>query len=164
MAIARRVAQYLQQQGIGYRLVDHPHTQSALQSARSAGVPPAQTAKAVVLQDHQGHLVMAVIPAAHRLLLGKLQRELECTLSLLPERALADLFDDCEVGAVPATGDPYHLTVVYDESLLSGGDLYLEGGDHCHLLQVPATAVPQLFHRAHHGRFSAPPRPDYGLH
>ena len=54
MAIARTLKSYLDERKIDYDTVPHSHTETAMDSATSAHVPPHQMAKAVVLEDEDG--------------------------------------------------------------------------------------------------------------
>jgi Ala-tRNA(Pro) deacylase len=44
------------------------------------------------------------------------------------------LFGDCETGAVPALGEAYGLKVIWDDELAYTADVYIEAGDHEHLI------------------------------
>ena len=66
MAIARTLMTYLEERDIRYGLVEHKHTETALDTAHAANVPAHQVAKAVVLCDDAGYVV-SVLPANHSL-------------------------------------------------------------------------------------------------
>jgi Ala-tRNA(Pro) deacylase len=57
-------------------------------------------------------------------------------LAMAEEEALAPLFDDCEVGAVPAVATAYGLETIWDETLAYAETVYFEGGDHTSLVRV----------------------------
>ncbi|MBY5993231.1 aminoacyl-tRNA deacylase [Ferrimonas balearica] len=162
MAVAIRVSDYLKTLGVQYQLVSHPHSQSAMQSAISAGVPARQTAKAVMLEDHEGRRVMAVVPAANRVILHKLNQQLGRELHIVPETKLKDTFDDCELGALPAVGDPYQVQAVYDDQLSDEAEIFMEAGDHENLIRIPKEAFMALVANHQHGRFSVNRAVDYG--
>lgn len=63
MTIATRLDQYLTDHNIHFQTVNHSHSHSSLQSGVSAGIPLMNLAKAVILEDHEGHHMMAVLPA-----------------------------------------------------------------------------------------------------
>ena len=75
MAIAITLKSYLDSHHIQYDTVEHVHTESAIDSAKSAHVPPHQMAKAVVLEDDAGYIV-SVLPSNNRLNLGWVNEEL----------------------------------------------------------------------------------------
>ncbi len=75
-------------------------------------------------------------------------------LGLATEGEIADLFDDCDLGAVPPVGAAYGLSVVLDESLVDAPEVYFEGGDHTTLVHVAGDAFGTLMSDARRGRFS----------
>jgi Ala-tRNA(Pro) deacylase len=75
-------------------------------------------------------------------------------VDLAGEEQVETLFPDCEPGSVPALGAAYGLDVVVDDSLARQQDLYLEGGDHAHLVHVSGIDFRKLTEGAQHGRFT----------
>jgi Ala-tRNA(Pro) deacylase len=130
------ITAYLGKRDVIYETLFHRHTLTAHQTASEARVPRHSMAKGVLFCDDDAY-VLAVVPAGRRVdaaalsaLLG--QRE----LALASEDELAWLFPDCELGAVPAVGAAYGLRSVVDLSLLVEDDVYLEAGDHQHLVRI----------------------------
>ncbi|USD37368.1 MULTISPECIES: aminoacyl-tRNA deacylase [Ferrimonas] len=162
MGIAISISEYLNQHHIPFRVVSHPYSESALQSAISAGIPQQQVAKAVMLQDHQGRQLMAVIPADRRLRLKRLGELLERDLSLMPEVEASQTFPDCQFGALPALGQAYHVPVVFDEVLQDQQQVFFEAGDHQLLVQLSQRDFGRVMAEDRHGRFSVQPTLDYG--
>jgi Ala-tRNA(Pro) deacylase len=97
MPIAKTLINYLQDRSVNYDLVEHAHTETAKESARSAYLPTHQVAKAIVLKDVNGYVV-SVVPANHSLEIGWVNDELGRNLSIANEKDLKILFDDCEPG------------------------------------------------------------------
>lgn len=143
MNLSAAVESYLDTRQLPFDLVVHPLSHSALQSARRAHVAPGLLAKAVVLQDRDRYL-MCVLPASHQLVLDWLNSALLSDYQLVPEAALAELFPDCDLGAVPAIGQAYGLPVLWDSSLSQVRELYLEAGDHRHLIHLNKLALKKL--------------------
>jgi Ala-tRNA(Pro) deacylase len=133
MAIAQTLIDYLEARGVTYSTVEHPHSATARESARSAHVPAHQVAKAVVLKDDTG-FVVSVLPANHTLEIDWVNQELERSLALASETEFKELFKDCELGAVPALSDAYGIQVIWDDDLQYTADIYIEAGDHEHLI------------------------------
>jgi Ala-tRNA(Pro) deacylase len=133
MAIANTLISYLQERGIQYDLVEHKHTATAVASAHAANVPAHQVAKAVVLCDDDGY-VLSVLPANHSLEINWVNRELGRNLQMAAEDEFKNLFADCEPGAVPALGEAYGVEVIWDDELAYTADIYIEAGDHEHLI------------------------------
>jgi Ala-tRNA(Pro) deacylase len=133
MAIAKTLMNYLEERGVNYDLVEHKHSATAIESAHSAHLPCHQVAKAVVLRDDQGY-VLSVLPSNHSLEISWVNAELDRNLEMAEEQEFKALFEDCEVGAVPALGEAYGIQVIWDDELQYTSDVYIEAGDHEHLI------------------------------
>jgi Ala-tRNA(Pro) deacylase len=153
MAIARRLQWYLDAKGVSYDVLPHPHSSSSLETARQAHVPADNVAKAVLLEDERGY-VMAVVPASHRIDLVRLNQQLHRELELAREREIADLFHDCERGALPPLGSPYRVPTVYDDALSTAPEVYFEAGDHEDVVHLRGGDFLRLLEGSLHGRFS----------
>jgi Ala-tRNA(Pro) deacylase len=154
MAIASTLKSYLDAHSVHFEMVEHAHTESAIDSAKSAHIPPHQMAKAVVLEDDDGYIV-SVVPSNNRLNLGWVNEELERDLKLATESALKSLFRDCATGAIPALSDAYGLKVIWDDQLKHASDIYIEAGDHEHLIHLRGEDFRQLMERLPHSVISA---------
>src|SRR5512144_389009 len=135
MPVATTLKAYLDQRGVTYDVVTHPPAASSLRTAEAAHLPGHRLAKAVVVGDEQGHLVV-VVPAPYAVDLGRLHRQFGRRLGLATEPELASLFPDCEPGVVPALGEAYGLETWWDRALLDAPEVFLEGGDHQTLLRI----------------------------
>jgi Ala-tRNA(Pro) deacylase len=153
MAIAVNLKKYLESQGIAYDVITHERATSMLEAAQSAGLPGDCVIKTVVLEDDGGYM-LAAVPASHHIRMGALRRALNRRAGLATEGEFADLFDDCELGAVPPVGAPYGLEVIVDDSLTDMPELYFEGGDHRTLVHVRHEAFERLMAGARHGRIT----------
>ena len=158
MTIAAKLKAYLDQRGVAYEVVTHPPAASSLRTAEAAHLPGHRLAKAVVVGDEQGHLIV-VIPAPFSVDLGRLHRQLGRRLGLATEPELAPLFPDCEAGVVPALGEAYGLETLWDRALLEAPELFLEGGDHQSLVRLPPAEWPKVLGSVRLGRFSHSPSP-----
>ena len=155
MTIAPRLEEYLTSEGVPYDLLGHSRTSTSRQTAYAAHVPGAALAKSVVVHHELGY-VLAVVPSTHRVELGALQGLLNTRLGLATEEQIAELFGDCDVGAVPAVGAAYGMPAVVDESIGRAADVYFEGGDHRTLVHVTGEAFRALMKDAPHARISRP--------
>lgn len=126
-----------------YGLVSHIHTRRSTESAEAAHVPGDRLAKAVILKDEAGYL-MAVLPATRALDLGAVHRLLGRQVGLATETELGSVLPDCEPSAVPPLGPAYGLQTVVDERLLEEPELFLEAGDHEHLLRLDGGELRRL--------------------
>jgi Ala-tRNA(Pro) deacylase len=153
MGIALTLAQYLLDHDVAYELVPHPHTETALATAEVSGVPADKVVKAVVLKGAAGFM-LALLPASRRIRFDTLGQLLGNDVDIVSEEQVETLFVDCEPGSVPALGAAYGLNVVVDDSLAQLPDVYLEGGDHAHLVHISGTNFQKLTQDARHGRFT----------
>jgi Ala-tRNA(Pro) deacylase len=153
MNVSTTLQMYLAQKGIAYDVVPHPHAESTINAATSAEIPPDKIAKPVILEDANGYL-MAVIPGDHKVNLGKLSRLLGRRLGLATEQELAELFEDCEQGAIPPIGAAFGIDTIYDDSLDDCTDVYLEAGDHEDFLHMRGASFRKLMKGAKHAHIS----------
>jgi Ala-tRNA(Pro) deacylase len=153
MAIADTVKNYLAQKSVAYDMVAHPHTGSSHESAEASHVREDHVAKAVIVRDKAGY-AMVVIPASQWVETKHLYRELDRDFELVNEDELAQLFPDCESGAVPPLGPAYDIETFMDEALTTLANVYFEAGDHEHLVHTSGDDFRQLLSGVRHGHFS----------
>lgn len=153
MAIARRLESYLQREGVDWEIVPHGHSGSSEETATAAHVPRERIAKSVLLEDERGYL-LAVLPASRQILVTALERCTGRRLALASEGELGDIFDDCELGAVPPLGAAYGIPCIVDESLLAAPDVYFEAGDHENLVRMKGRAFRALVEGLPRGSFT----------
>lgn len=154
MAIAITLKTYLDGHNVHYETLEHPYTESAMDSAKSAHIPAHQLAKAVVLEDSNGFIV-SVLPSNNHLNLGWVNQELQRELKLAKETRLKKLFKDCKAGAVPALSNAYGLNVIWDDQLKYASDIYIEAGDHEHLIHLKGEDFKALMAKLPHSVISA---------
>lgn len=153
MTMAHTLQEFLESHDVAYDLVEHPRTLSSARTAQAAHVPGDRLAKSVLLEDERGYL-MAVIPATHRLDLGRLHRQLNRKVGLAVENEVAELFRDCDRGAIPAIGAAYRVETVVDDALLQQPDVYFEAGDHEALVHVSGREFSLMMAGLPHGQFT----------
>jgi len=153
MTIAASVTDHLSREGVPYEVITHEHTRDSNHSAEAAHIPGDQLAKCVMLEDGNGYL-MAVVPATHKVDLGAVHRQLNRKLALATERELADLFKDCDPGAIPPLGRAYGMETILDDSLNCSRGVYFEAGDHEALVHVKGKDFLRLMGNALRGEIS----------
>jgi len=153
MTIAASVTDHLIREGVAYEVITHEHTRDSNHSAEAAHIPGDQLAKCVMLEDGKGYL-MAVVPATHKVDLGAVHRQLNRKLGLATERELADLFKDCDPGAIPPLGQAYGMETILDDGLNCSRDVYFEAGDHEALVHVKGEDFLRLMGHALRGEIS----------
>ena len=154
MGIALTLEQYLDRQGIAYDAKKHDRTDCAAQSAAASKVDVNCMAKAVVLSTRNAHVV-AVVPASRKVELAKVGGCIGQPVALATEPDLAELFPDCEAGAIPPVGAAYGLRTVVDDSLEEHQDLYFEAGDHRTLIHMSGDEFHRLMRTVPHGQICA---------
>jgi Ala-tRNA(Pro) deacylase len=154
MTSQNRVTQFLDSEHIHYSMVPHAHSKSSISSAVNAEVPMHRIAKAVMLEDHEGKHLMAIVPADYKVNLRELGEALNRELKLAKEAQVYEMFSDCDSGAIPPLPTAYHLDAVYDELLTEEQELFLESGDHETLIQLNREDFIRLMGASKHARFS----------
>ncbi|NDJ79625.1 MULTISPECIES: aminoacyl-tRNA deacylase [Vibrio] len=155
MTMSNRLDHYLTEHHIHFQTVNHSHSNSSLQSGVAAGIPLNNLAKGVILEDHQGRHMMAVLPANNKISLSRLNDELNASFHLIKEREVYRLFTDCDNGAIPPVGSAYHMATICDEMLANLEHVYLEAGDHETLIKLDKEAFRELMGESRFLRFSS---------
>ncbi len=154
MSIPPTVARFLRERGVPYRCVTHPYAVSAKEVALQAHVDRGHIAKGVLLVDACGPLLV-VVPGDHWVRLHHVQAALgRPGLQLADESQVVACFPDCDPGAVPPLGPAYGVETVVDEDLWSLAQVYLEAGDHRHLLVLSGEDFRRVFAGVRRGHFS----------
>jgi len=146
MAILARLDQLLQQNGVGFLHHAHPATYTARETARVEGIPEHRFAKAVVFASEEGY-GMAVLPADYVVDLQELRLALGVQrLRLATEKELAELFPDCELGAMPPFGNLYDLPTYLESSLLEEETIGFHAGTHRDVVYLRMEDYRRLVH------------------
>jgi len=144
---------FLVQRKAQYDLLLHPHTSSSRETAAAAHVPEDHIAKAVVVKDRADYAIV-IIPADRCLQMDDLRKELGRDLQLATEEEIAQLFKDCEPGAVPPLGPAYGVETLLDEVLSNLDDVYFEAGDHEQLVHIRGEDFQDLLRGVRRGYYS----------
>jgi Ala-tRNA(Pro) deacylase len=123
MTVSPTLQKYLDQ-SVTYDLIPHAPTLSSTRTAEACHVPGEALAKAVVLRRDGGYM-MAVLPASRHLHLSALKSQLGHHVDLASEKEIAELFVDCDIGAIPPLGECYGLDVIVDDSIDARRDIYM---------------------------------------
>lgn len=144
MSVAQTVIDHLKNKTVDYQLIRHPHSSSSLGSAITAKVDPNQIAKGILVKKHDGAYLLAVLPASLDLDVKTLEDELGESITFAAEDELPTIFEDCELGAVPAIGPAYALETIVDTRLRTQPDIYFEAGDHEELVHIKESQFEKL--------------------
>jgi Ala-tRNA(Pro) deacylase len=117
MQIIHGWLEYLRRMQIRYSHSVHPRAQTARETASAERVPAHEFAKTVVYYSDCGFGI-AVTPADEFVDLAKVARVLGLSyIRLANEAEIAELFPDCELGAMPPFGDACELPVIVDAEI-----------------------------------------------
>ena len=151
MGIAITLEEYCADHHINYEVIRHRRTETSLDSSNAAHIPPENLSKAVILQDSNGDYLMAAVSSRRHVSLDRINKLTNGQYRLVSESKLAELFPDCEPGAIPSIGSAYQMKMLVDDELLQQEPVYLEAGDHRHLLKVNREQFAELVCLAPHG-------------
>lgn len=130
MPILKRLQSYLDANKIPYEVVHHPKAYTAHDVAHTLDVPGKLVAK-VVMVKADSYFVMSVLPSTWRVDLKRLRDVLETReVRLATEAEIANLFPDCQVGAMPPFGNLYGVEVYVDQLLTEDESIVFEAGTH----------------------------------
>lgn len=136
MSVSQRIHSYLDSENVKYECVPHIQAFAAQDVAHVLHVPGRMFAKPVVLEA-DGRLLMAVVPATHRLDLEGLKDKLGVAdLELAAEGELAKICPDCELGALPPFGQLYGMEVWVDKALGDAEEIVFNAGSHTEAIRM----------------------------
>ena len=124
-----RVPQFLADQHVPFETVVHPPAYTAQRLARFLHVPGRYVVKSVLLIGPGGPYV-AVLPATQQVDLSAVAAHVGGPVQLAGPDRIADLFRDCEHGALAPFGRLYGLTTLLEESLPLDATIVFESQRH----------------------------------
>lgn len=154
MAISISFNEYLTNHNIDYELVKHRHTRSSFDSSCSAHLPSDEVTKAIILQCSDGGYLMSTLSVGHKLSIAQVNQLTGKNYHLLNETRLSELFPDCEQGAIPSVGEAFAIDMLVDNSLLRAKQVYIEAGDHRHLIKIEQQEFAKMLAKVPHGNIS----------
>ena len=132
MTVKQRLLTFLDNHHIAYTLTTHPTVYTAREVASSEHLPPHSVVKTVVFLTEAGY-GMAVLPADSNMDLEELRLLLgHARLRLATEAELADLFQECELGAMPPFGNAtlFDVPIYVEQGLATEKDIAFNAGTH----------------------------------
>jgi Ala-tRNA(Pro) deacylase len=139
------VTRLLDEAGVDFDVLEHAHTERAVDEAAALGIGPEEVAKTLVLVA-PGENVRAVLAASERIDLHKVAAVLGLSgkkVHLASEDDLARSYPDFELGAVPPLGGREDRVVV-DERLAGRDSVVLEAGAHDRSVRLKAADLVRL--------------------
>ena len=124
------VSKFLKKQKVKFQLRHHPARFTAQEVAAAEHITGEEVAKVVIVKADEG-FVMCVLPATHVLDMKQVKKTLGAKkVRLATEDEMANLFPDCEVGAMPPFGAEYDLPVYVEERLATDEEILFPAGTH----------------------------------
>jgi Ala-tRNA(Pro) deacylase len=137
---------FLERNGVKYNNITHSKAYTMQSIASMTHISGKKLAKTVMI-NIDGKLAMAVLPASTRINFSALKDALGASnVSLAYEREFADLFPNCEVGAMPPFGNLWNIPVYVAESLTSQDKIAFNAGNHLELTEMPYKDYERLVH------------------
>lgn len=125
-----RLQNFLDQEGVHYRLSHHEPAYRSQDLAAAEHVPGRKVIKPVVIRA-DGQWMMCALPASYRVDLQELRNQLNADqVQLADEDALKRLFPECELGAEPPIGRLFGMPTLMDESLTADDTVTFQAGTH----------------------------------
>jgi len=138
MPIPQTLKSRLDHEHVHYDVLPHSQTFRAVAVAQTLHVSEQEMAKVVIVKVKE-RFVTTVLPATGKVNIQRL-RKLFGThhVRLATEGEIAQLFPDCELGAMPPLGTLYGLPVYVDRSLTGDDDeeIVFEGGTHSEAIRM----------------------------
>ncbi|UCD76192.1 MAG: YbaK/EbsC family protein [Phycisphaerales bacterium] len=141
---AKKLKDFLDKNNIRYVTINHSPAYTAQGIAHIAHISGKELAKTVILKA-DGKLVMAVLPATHKVNLDAFRKATGAqSVELAEERDFEHTFPGCELGAMPPFGNLWDVPVYVAERLAEDEVIAFNAGSHTELIQMSYTDFEQL--------------------
>jgi len=136
MPLSERLRNFLDSRNAEFTLTLHPKAFTAREVAAAEHLPLREVAKTVVLFG-DGAFQIVVVPASKLVDFHEVRAALGLSQArLATEMELADLFPDCELGAMPPLGPLYRLPVYLDAGLAGQDMIAFNAGTHREVMHM----------------------------
>ncbi len=127
---------YLRNQDVSFNKIVHHKTYTAQRTAADAHISGKEIAKTVIMKiDNQ--MSMVVLPGDMQVDIGLLKMSIGAkNMRLATEMEFKDLFENCEVGAMPPFGNLYDMPVYVAEALKDDIFIAFNACTHSLLIQM----------------------------
>ena len=131
-----KIQDYLKDQGVKFKMHEHPPAYTAQEVAAEEHVSGNILAKTVAVKAGKGY-VLCVLPASYKLDMKKVAKAAKAKKARLADEAeMAKVFPDVEVGAEPPFGNLYELPTLVDEHLAGDEEIVFRAGTHRHAIRM----------------------------
>ncbi len=131
-----KLKKYLDDNNVPYVTITHSQAFTAQQVAASAHIKGKEMAKTVIIKIND-KLTMAVLPATFHVdfhLLKEVTGNEDVVLA--HESEFKEIFEDCELGAMPPFGNLYNMEVYVAQSLTEDVEIAFNAGTHSELIRM----------------------------
>lgn len=132
----RKLREFLDGHNVRYVVISHSPAYTAQGIAALTHIPGKELAKTVMVKV-DGEMTMAVLPASYKIDFDLLKEATGVSeVALATEQEFADMFPECEAGAMPPFGNLYDMKVFVAESLAEGEEIAFNAGSHTELIRM----------------------------
>lgn len=131
-----RLKKYLEENDVRFVTIRHSPAFTAQEIAALAHVPGKELAKTVMVKL-DGKMAMVVLQAPDHVSANRLKEFSGAEdVELASEDEFADIFPQCEVGAMPPFGNLWDMNVFVDEHLREDEEIVFNAGSHTELVRI----------------------------
>lgn len=129
MAISKKLLNYLDKTKASYKTIKHKTVYTAYDLAQTLKAKLGEIAKTLVVKADKDY-VLVVLPASHKLDLGKLKKVLRVKKIEIAKEKVMKIFFKVKPGAVVPFGILYNVPVFVDKALLKAKKIIASAGTH----------------------------------
>lgn len=131
-----KTREFLDSHYVKYITISHSPAFTAQEIAASAHIPGGELAKTVMVKI-DGEIAMAVLPASLKVDFDCLREVAGAEdVELASENEFAELFPECEIGAMPPFGNLYDMPVYVADPLADDAEIAFNAGNHSELIRI----------------------------
>ena len=131
-----KLINYLDENDKKYIVVKHSPKFTALEVAASAHIPGKEMAKTVIVKV-DGEMKMVVLPSTHNVDFEAIKEAVGADeAELASEAEFEEMFEGCELGAMPPFGNFYDMDTLVAESLSEDEEIAFNAGTHKELVKM----------------------------
>jgi Ala-tRNA(Pro) deacylase len=143
---SNKLKYFLDTNNIRYVVITHSRAFTADAIAALTHISGKEIAKTVIVKL-DSKMTMAVVPASRHVDLNALRKASGAqTIVVVPEPQFADIFPDCEVGAMSPFGTLYGIPVYVDDRLSHDVEIAFNAGSHLELIRMTFADYKRLEH------------------
>lgn len=136
MGIPERLINFLRDKNLQHEIITHPQAFTAQEVAHAIHKTGKVLAKTVIVEA-EGKIVMAVVPAHHKVNLTAVKHVLGARdVHLAPEGRLRELFPESDLGAMPPIGPMYNLPVIVSKALVTNPEIVFNASTHTDCIKM----------------------------